>query len=66
MTGFALAQRVIAPDCPHCDRQIFLTMGTVTSVTADGTLVFDGDLAKQGMLLHLRKCQEAEDAEDGE
>lgn len=57
MTGFALTQRVIAPDCPYCDRQIFLTMGAAVSVTANGTLVFDGGLAKQGLMLHLRVCR---------
>lgn len=61
MSGFRLAHRVIAPDCPHCMRQVHLTFGHALSVAADGTIVYDGDLARQGLLLHLRLCQEADE-----
>lgn len=59
MAGYSLRTRIIAPDCPCCGRQIFLTMGAAVAVDpADGMVVCDGDLAKRGLLLHMRRCQE--------
>lgn len=60
MSGFRLAERVIAPECPCCGLPIFLTFGRAIGCAPDGTLVFDGELARAGMLLHLRRCQEDE------
>lgn len=59
MPGFRLAQRVIAPECPQCLRLVFLTFGTAVGCTEDGTVIYDGDLAKAGLLLHMTHGCEA-------
>lgn len=55
-----LVRRTIAPECPQCGRQIFLTMGPGIP-QPDGTLVYDGTVGRAGLVLHMEKACEGRD-----
>lgn len=52
MASVVVGGRTIAPECPGCGRQIFLTLDPGVP-QPDGTLLYDGTLARRGLLVHL-------------
>jgi hypothetical protein len=60
MGALGLGERTIAPECPSCGRQVFLTLSP-GQPQPDGTLMFDGTVGRWGLLIHLRVACEGRD-----